>query len=89
MELWFLNGILVGLTLSLGGFLYLTGRRLNNKTQLINDNLSKVLEGVVESHNNLNQIIATIDKKATETSLRVDQLNGRKAPSVAKFPSHV
>lgn len=85
-SLWFLNGLLVGIGITLGVVLWRLHGELSAKRKAINDELSTVLKAVVESHNTLNQSMATVDRKLSETSLRVDSLSQRRPGTVAKMP---
>lgn len=87
--LWVLNGLLIGVACSYAWALYIARQALNAKTKLLNDQLTETLGAVVESHNTLNKTIAAIDKRATETSLRVDNLTPVKPKNVTRFPGIV
>ena len=87
MELWFLNGLLIGLVASFAAAHHINSKKLNEKTQAVSDSLAEMLKSVVDSHNHLNQTISLMDKRITETSLRVDGLRSAKVMTTSRFPS--
>lgn len=84
-----LNGAVLATAITLGVIAWRSHLELKIKRELITTQMEHLVKSIVDAHNALNQTIAVMDKKLTETSLRVDTLTLRKPGSVARFPGNV
>jgi len=82
----FINGITLGALVAIAVVTYRLHAELKDKRELLNESMSQMLKTIVESHNTLNTTIATMDKKLTETSLRVDGLAMKKTTPFMRTP---